>query len=204
MLMQTINYVPQILTLTGLAPSRSILRTLISSRMAFTSCWGRTRRIKSLNANILPDAKSLNYEYDLIYTIELKNMRKPSIYRLSVFFGGNESGGQPKLCAQSSNFRTSSSAFILHNKMTKIKFKIYLILYNKIFNKRKFCSTMLCITVHNRMWKPFAAVRIREMTVHVDTVTEPFKPTAYVQLMNNGMGKQLKWIIFGELRSVWN
>lgn len=145
MLMQTINYVPQILTLTGLAPSRSILRTLISSRMAFTSCWGRTRRIKSLNANILPDAKSLNYEYDLIYTIELKNMRKPSIYRLSVFFGGNESGGQPKLCAQSSNFRTSSSAFILHNKMTKIKFKIYLILYNKIFNKRKFCSTMFYV-----------------------------------------------------------
>lgn len=147
MLMQTINYVPQILTLTGLAPSRSILRTLISSRMAFTSCWGRTRRIKSLNANILPDAKSLNYEYDLIYTIELKNMRKPSIYRLSVFFGGNESGGQPKLCAQSSNFRTSSSAFILHNKMTKIKFKIYLILYNKIFNKRKVCSTMFYVSL---------------------------------------------------------
>lgn len=147
MLMQTINYVPQILTLTGLAPSRSILRTLISSRMAFTSCCGRTRRIKSLNANILPDAKSLNYEYDLIYTIELKNMRKPSIYRLSVFFGGNESGGQPKLCAQSSNFRTSSSAFILHNKMTKIKFKIYLILYNKIFNKRKVCSTMFYVSL---------------------------------------------------------
>lgn len=51
------------LTPTVLLPSRSIFRTLTSSRIAFTSCCGRTRRINSLNANIWPDEKILTRKF---------------------------------------------------------------------------------------------------------------------------------------------
>lgn len=106
-----------------------------------------------------------------IQLISRMNIFRICTYRPSVFLGGNESGGHPKLCAQSSNLRTSSSVFIFvalnFIKSIEILFQFIniMILFGKILEHKKSSikigqqSSMTLQMM--RMWKPFAFVRIR-------------------------------------------
>lgn len=125
-----------VLTAIAVPLSRSILRTLISSRTVFTSCCGRTRRINSLKASAWPDEKMLhemNFEKkgtlkndQTKYGENVENIVCLS-YRCNVFFGGNNFDEQPKFSAHSSNFLISSSTPILLHFLRSL---FYLIRWN--------------------------------------------------------------------------